>query len=515
MEGGIIDRLLISVGLDTKAVDKGMNSLQSTMRSGFKNIMSSVVAPALSMIGAFSAGDFIAQIGQEATSIQKYAEMLGMSTEEMSAWAMAADNFGVGADDLVDVLTDVNDKVTDLVNNDAGPFKELVDRGLISSFQKADGTLKTTQEIIYELSDVVKQLGGQQGAGLLKRLGFNDPKMISMMLKGGDALKQLVGQMRQAGGYTDEDAKNAKAFSLALKDMQRSLKMMLLPAFRLLSPLLAKAAQAFAFITKHARAFIPILTAIAVVMVSRMIPAAIKTAKELQKAFSIKKFAVVAALIALGLVLEDFLTWMEGGESRFGKFYEAIFGGVEGAQRFLDKLLEFAKVGGIIVGIVSAFVMLTQAILAVNALIAAFGVATVATVGAFAAAIAAAIVVAWELYQNWDEVTELASEAWEAFTGAMRSAWDAVTSVIDAWINAFVSTFSKIWNAIQAVGNWVGDFATSASAYVTAAGNSSTSTNNVSVRQENSYTFAPGQEQTAGFVMDKNADFLGKSIFNF
>lgn len=482
MADGIIEKLLISVGLDTNAVDKGMNALESTMSSGFRNIMSSVVAPALSMLGAFSAGDFVAQIGQEAMAIQKYAQLLGMSTEQMSAWASVADNFGIEAGDLVDVLTDVNDKVTDLVNNDAGPFKELVDRGLITSFKNADGTLKSTEEIVYELSNAVKSLGGQQGAGLLKRLGFNDPKMLSMMMQGGDALKTLVEQMKQRGVYTDADAKSAKEFTLALKDMSRSLKMLLLPVFRLLSPIMAKTAQGFAYIADHATALIPALIAVAAVMTARMIPAAIKTAKELRAAFSIRQFGILAALIAIGLVLEDFITWLQGGESAFGDFYNSLFGGIEGAKQFINQFMQFAQVAGIVAGVAAGFVLLSQAITAAQAIMTALGVASLGTFGIIVAAIGGVIAAAWALYENWDEVTNSAATAWQTFTGIVEDAWNSVTSTIDSWINGFIATFSGIWEKIQAVREWAG-FVSGSDAYITAAsGGASTSTVNNNTR---------------------------------
>lgn len=461
MAGGIIERLLIAVGLDTNDVDKGLSNLEGTMKSGFKNIMQTAIAPALSMLGAFSAGDLIAQIGEEALNVKRYADLLGMSTEQMSAWASVADNFGIEAGDLADVLTDVNDKVTDLVNNDAGPFKELVEQGLIESFQNADGTLKSTEQIIYELSDAVKSLGGQAGAGLLKRLGFNDPRMLTMLMQGGDALKNLVGAEKLKGGFSDEDAEAALEFTTTIKDLARSLKRLLLPAFRLLAPVISAAAKGVSFLTEHATALIPVLAAVAAVMTAQLIPAAKKTGAEIAKAFSWKKLGLLAALVAIGLVLDDFVTWLNGGEAAFGDFYDTLFGGVDGAKAFIDELIEFGKVAGIVAGVIAAFTGLAQILSIVSAAVGVAGAAALGTFALVAAAVAAVAAAVYLIYENWDTICNKCAELWGAFSERVAAAWNnAVAGIVDAtqgiWesiagvVNAIISAWLTMARALLA-----------------------------------------------------------------
>lgn len=504
MPGNVVEEFFLSVGLETNQIDKGLDTVQSKLKSGFMNIMKSAVAPALSMLGAFSAGDFIQQLGSEAQEIQRYAQLVGMSTEQMSAWAGAADRFGIEAGDLTDILTDVNDKVTDVVNNDAGPFKELIERGLIQSFQHADGTLKTTEEIIEELSDAVKGLGGQEGAGLLKRLGFNDPRMLSFMMQGGDAMRALVEQMKAQGGYTDADAESAKQFTVALKDMARSLKMLLLPVFRVMSPMLAALAKGFDFGAKHAAAFVPALIALSVVMAARLIPTIKTLGKEIKAAFSIKRFGIVAALIGLGLLLDDFVTWLQGGKSAFGDFYDALFGGIDGAKKFIEELMKFAEVAGIVAGIVAAMWALSAVLSAVQTAMSAFGIVSLGTFGLIIAGIGALIAAAWLIYNNWDEICAAVSKVWEGFINGITGLWNGFTGAVTAWLNWFANAFSNIINKIVSFGEKIGSFiggldfgnisaSFDASGYATAAsGDSGNYTNNVEAQQVINNNYAPG-----------------------
>jgi len=48
-------------------------------------------------------------------------------------------------------------------------------------------------------------------------------------------------------------------------------------------------------------------------------------------------------LVLAGLALDDFLTWMEGGESQFGNFWTKIFGSPEEAKKWWDSVKEGAQ----------------------------------------------------------------------------------------------------------------------------------------------------------------------------
>lgn len=478
----VIDRAVIAVGLDTSDVDKGMNRLQDGLRSGFSGIVNSVIAPALAAFGAFSAGDFLRQIGEEALSIQRYADMVGVSMERMSAWATVSDEFGFSVDDLVDKMTDLNDAVTDLMHNDSGIFKELQERGLMN-ITTDDGNLKSTEDILLELSDTVKALGAQEGTGLLKRLSFNDPRMISMIMQGGDALKSYLAEAQEIGVYQKEDAEMAREFNTALIRVTHSLKMSLVPIFRILSPLLVTAAKGLQFLAQHAIALVPAIIAVTAVLAARMIPDLIRTGRAIRAAFSWKRLGLLAALLALGIVLEDFYTWLQGGKSQFADLWEWMFKSTDGARAFLDELAQFADVALYVGGLIAALAGVASILSSISSIMTALGIAGVSSFGLVGGAIAAVIAALLLLWQNWDSVTQWAGEAWAGFCGGVLGAWNAITSVIDGWIQHFIDTWASIQAGIERTKEFFGFGA----ADVSLAGEGGGNTSNT-VNQTNNWT---------------------------
>ena len=136
---------------------------------------------------------------------------------------------------------------------------------------------------------------------------------------------------------------------MSIKILTHSVRMMLLPVFRALVPILTNVSKLFTEASKHATALIPLLSGIGVAVGVRMaggflaIAKSIKTAALAARAFIFSPWgALLMILLAIGLVLEDFIVWLDGGETAWGKYYEAIFGNQENAKQFFEDLYETA-----------------------------------------------------------------------------------------------------------------------------------------------------------------------------
>lgn len=66
---------------------------------------------------------------------------------------------------------------------------------------------------------------------------------------------------------------------------------------------------------------------------------------------AIKMFLIGAAIVFVGLLIQDFIVWMQGGESQFGSFYESIGRGLDKIKTWVsdaynwvkDKIMQFLK----------------------------------------------------------------------------------------------------------------------------------------------------------------------------
>ena len=89
----------------------------------------------------------------------------------------------------------------------------------------------------------------------------------------------------------------------------------------------------------------------------------------------------------------------------------------------------------------------------------AFGIATwtaLAPLLPFIAAGAAIGLLAYEIWTNWEPLSELFSTLWSTVTDIFSDAWNAITTVVDNAVTTVTTAISDAWNAIVsfAVGIW-------------------------------------------------------------
>lgn len=342
-----VGEFLIKLGLDADNIDKQLNNVIGNVRSGLTNLMTGVVAPALA---GLASGELVQQFADDITQVDKLSKSLGMSVEQLSAWRTAAEMAGVEANEVGEIFADFNDWMVDAKFNEGGAmYTDFIEKGLLPAVTDANGEMKKTEDYILEFADALHKMDPAQASGIARQIGLSDLQTASWIQSGGDAIRRQLELAKEIGTYTKEDAAAASEFTMSLKILTHSIRMMLLPVFRAIVPILTRISKLFTEASKHATALIPVLSGIGVAVGVRMaggflaIAKSIKTAALAARAFIFSPWgAVLMALLAIGLVLEDFLTWLDGGETAWGEYYEKIFGDTETAKQFFEDLYETA-----------------------------------------------------------------------------------------------------------------------------------------------------------------------------
>lgn len=342
-----VGEFLIKLGLDADNIDKQLNNVIGNVRSGLTNLMTGVVAPALA---GLASGELVQQFADDITQVDKLSKSLGMSVEQLSAWRTAAEMAGVEANEVGEIFADFNDWMVDAKFNEGGAmYTDFIEKGLLPAVTDANGEMKKTEDYILEFADALHKMDPAQASGIARQIGLSDLQTASWIQSGGDAIRRQLELAKEIGTYTKEDAAAASEFTMSLKILTHSIRMMLLPVFRAIVPILTRISKLFTEASKHATALIPVLSGIGVAVGVRMaggflaIAKSIKTATLAARAFIFSPWgAVLMALLAIGLVLEDFLTWLDGGETAWGEYYEKIFGDTETAKQFFEDLYETA-----------------------------------------------------------------------------------------------------------------------------------------------------------------------------
>lgn len=369
-QGNVIDRFFIALGLDTKDVEKGIQSTVDTVKGGLKELLVGAVMPA---VGALASGALVQQFTDEITQVDRLSKSLGVNIEQMQAWQGAAQNMGVAGEEIGELFADFNDWMTDAFYNKSGELYAIINENKkFPGIENLNGELKNTQEYILEVADALKEMSPQEATGFARRLGISNAGMVGFLQQGSASISAQLQQIKQLGVYTEQDAKAAQEFAAASRDLFRALKMMLLPVFRAIVPIATAMSKGVQELSKHIRAFIPLLIALGTALTLHLFIPGKNVQKQIQwlrvsfkllaraplktiasgikaiglalKGFLLNPVTLaIAGLVALGIAIDDFIGWMNGDKNAFGDFWVSIFGSAENAKQVINQFIAEAK----------------------------------------------------------------------------------------------------------------------------------------------------------------------------
>ena len=351
MAANVVAELAVALGLDASKLESGINTAVNNVLQSLASMLTQVLAPA---VGAFASGELVQQMTESITKTDRLSKSLGMNIEQLSAWQGAAESAGVEAEEIGEIFADFNDWMLDSAVNDSGAMNDFIKNGILPAVQDANGEMKNTEQYILEFSEALHNMDPAEASGLARQIGIGNIEMANFLQQGSSALREQIEEMKRYGVYTEEDAKKAKEFDRAQKALKRTLTMAVLPVYRLLATAAARLARFVQQNGYRIRILIPVLTAwaaraafvavrsfMAAKGITSMRIAMMKLRKVAlaAKAFLLSPFgALLAILLIVGLVLDDFFGWLGGKKSQFGDFYEKLFGSKENAQAFVDNI---------------------------------------------------------------------------------------------------------------------------------------------------------------------------------
>ena len=368
-QGNVIDRFFIALGLDTKDVEKGIQSTVDTVKGGLKELLVGAVMPA---VGALASGALVQQFTDEITQVDRLSKSLGINIEQMQAWQGAVENAGVAGEEIGELFADLNDWMIDAVQNQSGALYEYIEKGWLPAAQKANGEMKSTEQYALEMADALNKLGTQNATGVARQIGIGNAGLVGFLQQGSASISAQLQQIKQLGVYTEQDAKAAQEFAAASRDLFRALKMMLLPVFRAIVPIATAMSKGVQELSKHIRAFIPLLIALGTALTLHLFIPGKNVQKQIQwlrvsfkllaraplktiaggikaiglalKGFLLNPVTLaIAGLVALGIAIDDFIGWMNGDKNAFGDFWVSIFGSAENAKQVINQFIAEAK----------------------------------------------------------------------------------------------------------------------------------------------------------------------------
>ncbi|MCK5607374.1 hypothetical protein KAR91_36155 [Candidatus Pacearchaeota archaeon] len=343
----ILDTLITRFGFET---DKsGLDKAEK----GLKDFKSTAIKFAAG-IGAILGGGFILnQIAETADETIKWADANGLAVESLGELEFATQRQGGTVDGLRSSLSNLNKSIGE-VERGTGRAK-LAFEDYDISIEKADGTIKTADELLIDLNKKFATLSRAQQFDLAMKMGI-DKGTILLLQTAPEAIADLRLEAAKLGVLSRRDAARAAEFVDGMTNIAQAINAIKFELagflFKPLADFFKLVANGIAFFRKHKEILlimIGILGSVGAAYVAMGIKAAAAWIAALGP-FSLIPIAIGAAGIALAILMEDLFAFFSGSQSAIGDFLknfpkvEALFlafGDLLGKSLFIA--IEFLK----------------------------------------------------------------------------------------------------------------------------------------------------------------------------
>ena len=232
----LLDELLVGLGFEynPKEAKQFKDDLNNTVKS-IKELTRIAVAGAVALTG-------LAISSTHASDEQgKLADEIGETTENIDALQFALRRSGGSADGMSSSLKQLS-KLAGETARGVGSGIEAF--GLLGiSVHTANGGLKSSSDLMLEISQRFKGLSKSQQIDLADKLGVSDS--LRLLQQGPDAIRVLTDEARALGVTTGEDAAIAEEFQESLTDLWQIMKQVARTISKTLAPILTSMVTSF------------------------------------------------------------------------------------------------------------------------------------------------------------------------------------------------------------------------------------------------------------------------------
>ena len=343
----ILDEFKIIIGIDGKDAKKGMSDVTNSVKGGMKEIKASVETGLASVskifsgfgaaiVGAMSIGSAFGTWKEQSAELGAVSRNLKMSMEDVQGWTGAMGKFGGTAADFESTIRGLNGQLARMAttgHSRAGTLLESIgiDAGGI-------GRQRNALEILQEMAGVMEGMSKDEAQGIGAALGL-DSATIMLLQQGRDGMRDLIREKKESAVYTKEDAEAVKAYNVAMGGLKKNFMGIVSVLFRMVTPALTTItkyiSQFVGYIRKHQTAIKAFFVMIAALVTGLLLPAFLNFFRTLLA----NPFTwVILGLMALAAVIEDFVVWLDGGDSALERFWNYLFGDPETAKKNINEI---------------------------------------------------------------------------------------------------------------------------------------------------------------------------------
>lgn len=364
----VVDELVTLLSFKTSP---GTEKAIKSIKDGISTLKSEVTkwAAAATAAGAATSA-FLLSASDKAIELQKLSQSTNLSTDSLQQWQYAAEAVGASSaavtSDLESLLKTMSSPIPGELN------MELMMLGV--SVHNASGQLRGADEVLKDVGDKLNKMSSARAVQWAERVGISNDTLM-LLKRGRQGLSELFEEAQLVGAIIPEDAINrgaelsksiktlktvfqalgnsiALSFAPNLKKVVDNFKQFLFNnadfvrqglgitidgvsrGFGRFWDILVKIKDGFVALLQPMQPFLKNMDAVKIV--AGLVTGALTGFLALM-APAIMQFAAVGAAIAgVSLVIEDFITWLQGGESVIGDIVNAF-------SNWMDKFPELKE----------------------------------------------------------------------------------------------------------------------------------------------------------------------------
>jgi hypothetical protein len=213
-----VGQITVKIGADTYELQKGIADAK-TQLTGMERASGGVQSAlnAVAAVAALAAGA-IAVIAKNsidsADNLNKMSQKVGVATEDLSKLAYAARLSDVDINALQQSFVFLSRGLSEANQGSGNALAGFNALGI--SIKNVDGTLKTSEQVLFEVADRFKSIedGAQKTALAVAIFGRAGANMIPMLNQGSDGIREMGDELAKFGGVvTSQYAKAAEQFN--------------------------------------------------------------------------------------------------------------------------------------------------------------------------------------------------------------------------------------------------------------------------------------------------------------
>ena len=338
----VIDALVVELGLDVNKFNSGATQAKKGMdgvTKGAKSTASSVDGASNALIkgaaafGAFfgaaltisGLNAFVDKVTKMNTELSYTSKNLGTSAQSLKEWQNTAELMGGTAEGVTSTMKSFSKAQTEMsVTGQTGMLPYM--RALGVSMFDAQGKARPLGDMLLDLADRFKGMDRTQANNFGQMMGI-DQATMNMLLEGRGAVQDMLETQKKMRKPTEDEVKASVELTKArakLNQQFEGLEVVLVGAVTPALIFLTKAAEGFVgFLTENEQAVKAVFLGTSAVIGTVLIPtlwSATTAVLALIAPFLLVGAAVALAGVAVGLLLDDYITFTKGGKSVTGSF---------------------------------------------------------------------------------------------------------------------------------------------------------------------------------------------------